>query len=134
MRPEVCYRYHNHRHSAGGNKREVREASSAGSPSSAKQAALARPRSSCCRSRRHRVWGHSRLCTDPGAWPGVAGSSRAIGGSLAELRGQVTDSTEAAIPNAKVTLTDLSKGTVRKATSDGAGNYQFIGLLPSQYE
>lgn len=55
-------------------------------------------------------------------------------GSLAELRGQVTDSTEAAIPNAKVTLTDLSKGTVRKATSDGAGNYQFIGLLPSQYE
>lgn len=55
-------------------------------------------------------------------------------GSLAELRGQVTDSTEAAIPNAKITLTDLSKGTVRTANSDGEGNYQFIGLLPSQYE
>jgi hypothetical protein len=54
--------------------------------------------------------------------------------TLADLRGQVTDSAEAAIPNAKVTLTDLSKGTVRTATSDGAGNYQFIGLLPSSYE
>lgn len=55
-------------------------------------------------------------------------------GSLAELRGQVTDTTGAAIPNAKVTLTDLSKGTVRNANSDGEGNYQLIGLLPSQYE
>lgn len=55
-------------------------------------------------------------------------------GSLAELRGQVTDSTEAAIPNAKATLTDLSKGTIRTAMSDGSGHYQFIGLLPSQYE
>ncbi|MBI1760129.1 MAG: TonB-dependent receptor, partial [Acidobacteria bacterium] len=55
-------------------------------------------------------------------------------GSLAELRGQVTDSTEAAIPNAKITLTDLSKGTIRTANSDGEGHYQFIGLLPSLYE
>jgi hypothetical protein len=54
--------------------------------------------------------------------------------TLADLRGQVVDTTEAAIPNAKVTLTDLSKGTVRTATSDGEGNYQFIGLLPSTYE
>jgi hypothetical protein len=55
-------------------------------------------------------------------------------GSLAEVRGQVTDRADAVIPNAKVTLTDLSKGTVRTATTDGEGNYTFIGLLPSTYE
>lgn len=55
-------------------------------------------------------------------------------GSLAELRGQVTDSTGAAIPNAKVNLTDLSKGVTRTAMTDNEGHYQFIGLLPSLYE
>ena len=54
--------------------------------------------------------------------------------TLADLRGQVTDNADAAIPNAKITLTDLSKGTVRTATSDAEGSYQFIGLLPSTYE
>jgi hypothetical protein len=55
-------------------------------------------------------------------------------GSLAELRGQVTDAVGAAIPNAKLTLTDLTKGTARSATSDAEGNYAFLGLLPSSYE
>src|SRR5262245_8431224 len=55
-------------------------------------------------------------------------------GSLAEVRGQVTDKAEAVIPKAKVTLTDLSKGTVRTGTSDAEGSYIFIGLLPSTYE
>ena len=54
--------------------------------------------------------------------------------SSAELRGQVTDSTGAAIPNAKVTLTDLAKGTIKSGVADGDGNYIFIGLLPSAYE
>ncbi len=54
--------------------------------------------------------------------------------SSAELRGQVTDSTGAAIPNAKVTLTDVAKGTVKAGVTDGEGNYIFVGLLPSVYE
>ena len=55
-------------------------------------------------------------------------------GSLAELRGQVTDATGAIIPNAKVTLTDTAKGTSRNLVTDAEGNYIFIGLLPSLYE
>lgn len=55
-------------------------------------------------------------------------------GSTAEVRGQVTDSTDAIIPGAKVTLTDVNKGTVRTATTDAEGNYTFIGLLPSSYD
>ncbi|HKQ78260.1 MAG TPA: carboxypeptidase regulatory-like domain-containing protein [Blastocatellia bacterium] len=54
--------------------------------------------------------------------------------STAELRGQVADSNGAAIPNAKLTLTDVIKGASRTATSDGEGNYVFLGLLPSSYE
>ncbi|MBL8207721.1 MAG: carboxypeptidase regulatory-like domain-containing protein, partial [Blastocatellia bacterium] len=45
-----------------------------------------------------------------------------------------TDSTGAAIPNAKATLTDVAKGTTKSGVTDGEGNYIFIGLLPSLYE
>lgn len=55
-------------------------------------------------------------------------------GSLAEVRGQVADSTGAVIPNVKITLTDLAKGTTRTSVSDADGNYSFLGLLPSTYE
>ena len=54
--------------------------------------------------------------------------------STAELRGQVTDANGAAIPNAKLTLTDVVKGTSRSATSNDQGNYAFLGLLPSSYD
>ena len=54
--------------------------------------------------------------------------------STAELRGTVTDQAEAAIPGAKVTLTDLNKGTSRTATTDSQGNYIFVQLLPGPYE
>src|SRR5688572_17470634 len=50
--------------------------------------------------------------------------------STAELRGQVIDVTGAVIPNAKLTLTDVVKGTLRTTSSDGEGNYAFLGLLP----
>ena len=63
----------------------------------------------------------------------TSGFSQASG-SLAELRGQVTDATGAIIPNAKVTLTDTAKGTSRNLVTDAEGNYIFIGLLPSLYE
>ncbi|NOT60686.1 MAG: carboxypeptidase regulatory-like domain-containing protein, partial [Acidobacteria bacterium] len=55
-------------------------------------------------------------------------------GSTAELRGHVTDANGAAIPNAKLTLTDTAKGTARTGVSDAEGAYTFLGLLPSVYE
>ncbi len=54
--------------------------------------------------------------------------------STAELRGQVTDANDAAIPNARLTITDVAKGTQRTAVTDGDGNYTFLGLLPGMYE
>ncbi|MBO0857626.1 MAG: TonB-dependent receptor [Chloracidobacterium sp.] len=54
--------------------------------------------------------------------------------STAELRGQVTDANGAVITNARLTLTDVVKGSSRSATSDSEGNYVFLGLLPSSYD
>ena len=53
--------------------------------------------------------------------------------STAELRGQVTDSTGAAIPGAAVTLTDTTRGTTRTATTDENGQYIFLAVPPSEY-
>ncbi|MGH9940507.1 MAG: carboxypeptidase regulatory-like domain-containing protein, partial [Blastocatellia bacterium] len=67
----------------------------------------------------------------------IAGNTAAFAqasSSTAELRGQVTDANGAAIPNAKLTLTDAAKGASRTATSDGEGNYVFLSLLPSSYD
>ncbi len=54
--------------------------------------------------------------------------------SLAELRGQVTDSTGAVIPNATVTLRDTERGTTRTAVTDENGEYIFLGIQPTDYE
>ena len=54
--------------------------------------------------------------------------------STAELRGQVTDSVGAAVPNATVTVTDTSKGTSQTTTTNSEGIYTFLNLLPSSYE
>src|SRR5215813_8704616 len=64
---------------------------------------------------------------------GATGAFAQASSSTAELRGAVTDANGAAIPNAKLTLTDAVKGVSRTATSDGEGNYVFLGLLPSSY-
>lgn len=55
-------------------------------------------------------------------------------GSTAELRGQVTDSNDALVPGATVTLTDVGKGTSRIATTDENGRYIFIAVPPSDYQ
>ncbi|MBD0369698.1 MAG: TonB-dependent receptor [Pyrinomonadaceae bacterium] len=65
---------------------------------------------------------------------GVSPAFSQASSSTAELRGQVTDTAGAAVPNATVTVTDLSKGTSRTTTSDDGGNYVFLNLLPSSYE
>ncbi len=54
--------------------------------------------------------------------------------SLAELRGQVTDSTGAVIPNATVTLTDTARGTSRTSVTDENGEYIFLAIQPTDYE
>ncbi|HEY0407494.1 MAG TPA: carboxypeptidase regulatory-like domain-containing protein [Pyrinomonadaceae bacterium] len=67
----------------------------------------------------------------------VAGVSAALAqasSSTAELRGQVTDSAGAAVANATVNITDVSKGTSRTTTTDADGNYIFLNLLPSVYD
>src|SRR5829696_1527234 len=65
---------------------------------------------------------------------GVSPAFSQASSSTAELRGQVTDSAGAAVPNAAVTITDLSKGTSRTTQTDAEGNYVFLNLLPSAYE
>ncbi len=65
---------------------------------------------------------------------GVSTAFSQASSSTAELRGQVTDSAGAAVPNASVTVTDLNKGTSRTTTTDAEGNYVFLNLLPSAYE
>jgi hypothetical protein len=65
---------------------------------------------------------------------GVSPAFPQASSSTAELRGQVTDSAGAAVPNAAVTITDLSKGTSRTTQTDAEGNYVFLNLLPSAYE
>jgi len=67
----------------------------------------------------------------------IAGATAAFAqasSSTAEVRGQVTDANGAVVPNAKLTLTDVVKGTSRQGVSDGEGNYVFLVLLPSSYE
>lgn len=54
--------------------------------------------------------------------------------STAELRGKVTDTAGAAVPNATVTITDKAKGTSRTTQTDDEGNYVFLNLQPSSYE
>lgn len=65
---------------------------------------------------------------------GVSPAFSQASSSTAELRGQVTDSAGAAVPNATVTVTDLNKGTSRTTQTDTEGNYVFLNLLPSSYE
>ena len=65
---------------------------------------------------------------------GVSPAFSQASSSTAELRGQVTDSAGAAVPNATVRITDVGKGTSRTTTTDAEGNYIFLNLLPSAYE
>src|SRR2546426_5416472 len=50
------------------------------------------------------------------------------------LSGTVTDASQAAIPNVRVTLTNLATGVVRAVATDAAGLYTAPDLLPGSYE
>jgi hypothetical protein len=65
---------------------------------------------------------------------GVSPAFSQASSSTAELRGQVTDTAGASIPNATVTITDTAKGTSRTTMTDDGGSYVFLNLLPSSYE
>ena len=53
--------------------------------------------------------------------------------ATAELHGTVHDPSGAVIPNAFITIADLSKGFSRSTASDGEGNYQLLLLPPGTY-
>jgi hypothetical protein len=76
------------------------------------------------------VYGSLLLCLTalfglaPAAW------GQQVFGSI---YGTVTDATGAAVPNAKVTITDQDKGTKYDATTNEAGNYSRERLIPGMY-
>lgn len=54
-------------------------------------------------------------------------------GSSGEISGTVIDPAGAAIPNAKVTVSDVEKGLRRTVLADSNGQYRVAGLPPSHY-
>jgi len=53
--------------------------------------------------------------------------------STGNIVGTVTDTTGAVLPGAAVTLTNAGTSERRATTSDAAGNYQFVNLIPGNY-
>ncbi len=61
-----------------------------------------------------------------------------VGTSVAQavygtIFGTVTDATGAAVPGAKVTVTDIRKGTTETTVTNASGNYQVLHLIPDTY-
>ena len=54
--------------------------------------------------------------------------------TLGTVNGTVTDSTNAVLPDAAVTLKDTSTGQVRNTTTNSAGRYVFINVNPGKYD
>ena len=57
----------------------------------------------------------------------------AQGSDLGQVRGTVTDASEAAVPNAKITITDVATGASRDTTASGSGEYEIGQLKPGAY-
>src|SRR5262252_7855984 len=55
------------------------------------------------------------------------------GTDLGTIRGTVTDSSGAAIPNASVTITDALTNTARQTQTNSQGHYEMFGLRPGTY-
>jgi Carboxypeptidase regulatory-like domain/TonB dependent receptor len=71
----------------------------------------------------------STLCLFP-----ASAITRAQGvGTSGEITGTVIDPAGAAIPNAKVTVSDVEKGVKRTVQADSGGQYRVAGLPPSRY-
>lgn len=61
------------------------------------------------------------------------GATAAWGQATTSLRGTVTDSSGAAVPNAKVTLTNSATNVPRHTTTNDTGEYVFSAVLPGTY-
>ena len=57
--------------------------------------------------------------------------AQAVFGSII---GTVTDSSGAVVPNATVTVTDVSKGTSQQVKTNESGNYAVNRLIPDTYK
>jgi hypothetical protein len=65
------------------------------------------------------------------AWiAAAAGNAQAVYGSI---YGTVTDKSNAVIPNATVTVTDISKGTIQTTQTNESGEYRVQHLIPDAY-
>src|SRR5215472_14809565 len=54
--------------------------------------------------------------------------------SSGDIKGTVTDTTNAVIPGARVTTTNMETGVARVTTTDAAGYFRFFVLPPANYE
>ena len=61
----------------------------------------------------------------------IASFGQAVYGTIS---GNVTDASGAAVPNAKVTITDVGKGVTYSTTTNESGNYAQGHLIPGLYE
>ena len=57
--------------------------------------------------------------------------AQAVNGSLV---GSISDTSNAAVPNAKVTLLSVNTGITQSTTSNQSGNYSFVNLQPGVYK
>ena len=63
----------------------------------------------------------------------AAGVAFGQGTDLGTIRGTVTDSTGAVIPDAMVTATDTLTNALRETKTNSQGNYEMFGLRPGTY-
>src|SRR5579875_3299412 len=80
-----------------------------------------------------------RRFTSPSLFVFVLASIFSIPGSIhaqavyGSLVGTVTDNTGAVVPNANVTVTDISKNTSVKTATNASGEYRVDHLIPDAY-
>ena len=67
-------------------------------------------------------------------WLGSAPSALAQSTSTGTIVGTVTDQSGAVVNGASVTLTDVATKTVRTSTTNDAGRYIFVDVVPGAYE
>ncbi|MBZ5564227.1 MAG: TonB-dependent receptor [Acidobacteriia bacterium] len=53
--------------------------------------------------------------------------------SFGTIAGTVTDASQAAVPDASITVTNVQTGVARQTKTDQAGNYQVQSLIPGMY-
>jgi hypothetical protein len=67
-------------------------------------------------------------------WLCMAGLSLAQSTNSSDIRGRVTDATGSAIPGVRVTILNLGTGTPTELTTNSAGIYDAVSVLPGNYK